>query len=87
MDGVINPQNNNFNQYLTRKIVCSQKRYESNEVDRRTWLHAQKYVNKSHYINPRRVKSIHATFEIHFYIKISRDNRMINIFSALHEAR
>ena len=29
--GVINPQNYNFNQILTR--------YKSTEVDRRTWLH------------------------------------------------
>ena len=38
-DGVINPQNYNFNQILTRKIWMLSKRYESTEVDRRTWLH------------------------------------------------
>ena len=38
-DGVINPQNYNFNQFLTRKILMLCKRYESTEVDRRTWLH------------------------------------------------
>ena len=38
-DGVINPQNYNFNQFLTRKILMLSKRYESTEVDRRTWLH------------------------------------------------
>ena len=32
-DGVINPQNYNFNQFMLSK------RYESTEVDRRTWLH------------------------------------------------
>ena len=38
-DGVINPQNYNFNQFETRKILMLSKRYESTEVDRRTWLH------------------------------------------------
>ena len=38
-DGVINPQNYNFSQILTRKIWMLSKRYESTEVDRRTWLH------------------------------------------------
>ena len=38
-DGVINPQNYNFNQFKTRKILILSKRYESTEVDRRTWLH------------------------------------------------
>ena len=37
-DGVINPQNYNFNQFKTRKILMLSKRYESTEVDRRTWL-------------------------------------------------
>ena len=35
-DGVINPQNYNFNQFQTRKILMLSKRYESTEVDRRT---------------------------------------------------
>ena len=39
-DGVINPQNYNFNQFKTRKSLMLSKRYESIEVDRRTWLHA-----------------------------------------------
>ena len=39
MDGVINPQNYNINQILTRKKWMLSKRYESTEVDRRTWLH------------------------------------------------
>ena len=38
-DGVINPQNYNLNQFLTRKILMLSKRYESTEVDRRTWLY------------------------------------------------
>ena len=38
-DDVINPQNYNFNQFQTRKILMLSKRYESTEVDRRTWLH------------------------------------------------
>ena len=39
-DGVINPQNYNFNQFQTRKnYLMLSKRYESTEVDRRTWLH------------------------------------------------
>ena len=38
-DGVINPQNYNFNQFLTRIILMLSKRYKSTEVDRRTWLH------------------------------------------------
>ena len=38
-DGVINPQNYNFNKFLTRKTLMLSKRYESTEVDRRTWLH------------------------------------------------
>ena len=37
-DGVINPQNYNFNQFYT-KILMLSIRYESTEVDRRTWLH------------------------------------------------
>ena len=37
-DGVINPQNYNFNQFLKRKILTLSKRYELIEVDRRTWL-------------------------------------------------
>ena len=38
-DGVINPQNYNFNKILTWKSLMLSKRYESIEVDRRTWLH------------------------------------------------
>ena len=38
-DGVINPQNYKFNQFLIRKISMLSKRYESTEVDRRTWIH------------------------------------------------
>ena len=38
-DGVIKPQNYNFNQFLTRTILMLSKRYESTKVDRRTWLH------------------------------------------------
>ena len=46
-DGVINPQNYNFNQILTRKIWVLLKRCESTEVDRRTWLHMQFEVKKN----------------------------------------
>ena len=38
-DGVINPQNYNFNQFEIRKMLMLSKRYESTEVVRRTWLH------------------------------------------------
>ena len=38
-DGVINPQKYNFNQFVTRKMLMLSNRYESTEVDRRTWLH------------------------------------------------
>ena len=38
-DGVINPQNYNFNQFLTRNFFVLSKRYETTEADRRTWLH------------------------------------------------
>ena len=38
-DGVMNPKNYNFNQFLTRKILMLSKRYESTEVDCRTWLY------------------------------------------------
>ena len=42
-DGVINPQNNNFNiiRFETRKTFMLSKHYESIEVERiyRTWLH------------------------------------------------
>ena len=34
-DGVINPQNYNFNTEIFDALI----RYESTEVDRRTWLH------------------------------------------------
>ena len=37
-DGVINPQNYNFNQFSTENFDAL-KRYESTAVDRRTWLH------------------------------------------------
>ena len=37
-DGVINPQNYNFKQFNTENLDAL-KRYESTEVDRRTWLH------------------------------------------------
>ena len=37
-DGVINPQNYKFKQFLIRKFDAL-KRYESTEVDRRTWLY------------------------------------------------
>ena len=39
MDGVIYPQNYNFNQFYTEKKLMLSKRYESTEVNRRTWLH------------------------------------------------
>ena len=38
-DGVINVQNYNSINFLTRKILMLSKRYESTEVDRGTWLH------------------------------------------------
>ena len=38
-DGVINPQNYNFSQFLHGKILMLSKRYTPTEVDRRTWLH------------------------------------------------
>ena len=38
-DGVINPQNYIFNQLYTDNFFDALKRYESTEVDRRTWLH------------------------------------------------
>ena len=37
-DDIMNPPNYNFNQFETRKILMLSKRYESTEVDRRTWL-------------------------------------------------
>ena len=37
-DGVINPQNYNFNEFYTENLMLS-KRYKSTDVDRRTWLH------------------------------------------------
>ena len=37
-DGVIKPQNYNFNQFYTENFDAL-KRYESTEVDRKTWLH------------------------------------------------
>ena len=38
-DVVINPRNFNFQSILIHKILMLSKRYESTEVDRRTWLH------------------------------------------------
>ena len=38
-DGAKNPQNYDFTQFLTRKILMLSKHYESTEVDRRTWQH------------------------------------------------
>ena len=38
-DGVTNPQNYNFSQFKTRKILMLSKHYESTEIDRTTWLH------------------------------------------------
>ena len=37
-DGVMNPQNYNIYNFKYGKFMLS-KRYESTEVDRRTWLH------------------------------------------------
>ena len=37
-DGVINPKNYNFDQCYTKNFDAL-KRYESTEVDRKTWLH------------------------------------------------
>ena len=45
-DGVINPRNYNFNQFLTRKILMLFKRYESTDVDHRTWLHVPSGTKK-----------------------------------------
>ena len=45
-DGVINPQNHNFKQFKTRKMLMLSKRYESTEVDRRTWLHVKYNVER-----------------------------------------
>ena len=39
MINVLNPQNYTFNSILTQNILMLLKRYESTEVDRRTWLH------------------------------------------------
>ena len=38
MDGTINPQITISNNFYTENFMLS-KRYESTEVDRRTWLH------------------------------------------------
>ena len=38
-DGVIKPTKLQFQLVLIRKIFMISKRYESTEVDRRTWLH------------------------------------------------
>ena len=39
-DGVINPHNyNKIQSILTRKNLMLSKRYESTEVDRKTWQH------------------------------------------------
>ena len=35
----MNQQNYNFSQFLRRKFLMLSKRYESTEVDRRTWLY------------------------------------------------
>ena len=37
-DGVINPQNCNFNSFLRRKILMLSKRHESTEVARTNWF-------------------------------------------------
>ena len=36
---VINPQNDNFNEFYNMENLMLSKHYESTEVDRRTWLH------------------------------------------------
>ena len=46
-DGVIKLQNYNFSQFKTRKIKMLSKRYESTEVDRRTWLHVPSGIHWS----------------------------------------
>ena len=38
-DGVINPRNYNLNEFYNTENLMLSKRYESTEVDRRTWLH------------------------------------------------
>ena len=35
--GVINPQNNHLHSILTRTILILSKRYESTDIDRKTW--------------------------------------------------
>ena len=37
-DGVLRPESNSFNQSLTTKNFMRSKRFESTELDRRTWL-------------------------------------------------
>ena len=43
-DGLLNPQNYNFNHTFTQKILMFSSRYESAEVDRRTWLHVSSEI-------------------------------------------
>ena len=60
-DGVINPQNYNFNQFYTENIDAL-KRYESTEVDRITWLHVPSGTDWSTSSDTHKVVEIYRNF-------------------------
>ena len=70
-DGVINPQNYNFNQFETRKIFMLSKRYESTEVDRRTWLHVPSGTHWSTSSDTHQVVVIHIETSTKMYTPFS----------------
>ena len=63
-DGVINPQQLQFQCILTRKSFILSKRYESTEFDRRTWLHVPSGTHWSTSSNTHQVLEI---YKIDFY--------------------
>ena len=63
---IINPQNYNFNQFYTRKILMLFKRYESSEVDRRTWLHVSSGTHWSTSSKTHQVVEIQILINIYF---------------------
>ena len=70
-DDIMNPPNYNFNQFETRKILMLSKRYESTEVDRRTWLHVPSWTHWSTSSDTHQVVEIHIETSTKMYTPFS----------------
>ena len=79
-DGVINPQNYNFNQFYTDNFDAL-KRYESTEVDRRTWLHVSSGTHWSTSSDTHQVVEIYRDFYLDVYAILNMYKRKPDIIS------